>query len=239
MARTMRILSDTNVYHIVLKGINSEQIFYDEDDYISFLKVLKNSCLNYNASLYAFCIMSNHVHLLIKFNENNMPQMFKSFGASFVFRYNNKYNRSGSLFNGRYYSKAVNDDAYLLTVLKYIHFNPVNAKVCTNPNEWLWSSYSEYLFKNNIYTSTDFIFSMITMEQFLELHQVKDSDLIDFLVVENSIEKVSDNHIKNVVEKMKAFLSPLEIAIQLKRAKVPSYKISKLLGINRDDIYKM
>ena len=107
----MRILSDANVYHIVLKGINSEQIFFDEDDYLSFMNVLKVSCSNYNALLYAFCIMNNHVHLLIKFNENNMPQMFKSFGASFVFRYNKKYNRSGSLFNGRYFSKAINDDA--------------------------------------------------------------------------------------------------------------------------------
>ena len=157
IARTMRILSDANVYHIVLKGINSEQIFFDEDDYLSFMNVLKVSCSNYNALLYAFCIMNNHVHLLIKFNENNMPQMFKSFGASFVFRYNKKYNRSGSLFNGRYFSKAINDDAYLLTVLKYIHFNPVTAKLCAKPGDWKWSSFTEYVYNNNIYVHTDFI----------------------------------------------------------------------------------
>ena len=239
MARTMRILSETNVYHIVMKGINLEQIFFDEDDYISFLRVLKNACSNYNALLYAFCIMNNHVHLLIKFNESNMPQMFKAFGASFVFRYNKKYNRSGSLFNGRYYSKAVNDDAYLLTVLKYIHFNPVNAKLCKSPDEWKWSSFSEYIYDNKIYVSTDFIYSIISKEQFSELHKVKDSDTIEFLTVENSIEKVSDIYLNNVIEKMKKISSPLDIAIQLRKAKIPAYKISKLLGINRDYIYKI
>ena len=239
MARTMRILSEANVYHIVLKGINSEQIFYDDDDYISFLQTLKNSCSKYNALLYAFCIMNNHVHLLIKFSENNMPQMFKSFGASFVFRYKNKYNRSGSLFNGRYYSKAVNDDAYFLTVLKYIHYNPVNAQLCAKPDDWKWSSFNEYIFNNNIYVHTNFVYSMITKNQFLGLHEAKDNDLVDFLTVDNSIEKVSDKHLKIIVEKLKAISSPLEIAFQLKKAKIPSYKISKLLGINRDTIYKI
>lgn len=239
IARTMRILSDANVYHIVLKGINSEQIFFDEDDCFSFMNVLKSSCANYDALLYAFCIMNNHVHLLIKFNQNNMPQMFKSFGASFVFRYNKKYNRSGSLFNGRYYSKAVNDDTYLLTVLKYIHFNPVSAKLCAKPDDWKWSSYSEYIYNNSIYVQTDFIYGIISREQFLELHTNEDNDIIDFLTIDNSIEKVSDSYLKNIIEKMNAFLSPLEIAMQLKRAKIPSYKISKLLKINRDSIYKM
>ena len=79
----------------------------------------------------------------------------------------------------------------------------------------------------------------ISREQFLELHESKDSDLINFLAVDNSIEKVSDNYLKSIIEKMNALFSPLEIAIQLKRAKIPSYKISKLLGINRDYIYKI
>ena len=235
----MRILSDANVYHIVLKGINSQQIFYDDDDYISFLKVLKSTCSSYNATLYAFCIMNNHVHLLIKFAENNMPEMFKSFGASFVFRYNRKYTRSGSLFNGRYYSKAVNDDTYLLTVLKYIHFNPVKANLCSKPDEWKWSSFSEYAFRNNIYVDTNFIFSIISPEQFLDLHTAKENDLIDFLCVDNSIERVSDIKLKNIIEKLNEYFSPLEIAFQLKRAKIPPYRISKLLGINRDNIYNM
>ena len=122
MPRPIRLLSEANVYHIVLKGINSEQIFYDDNDYITFLKVLKKSCDDYDVQVLAYCLMNNHIHLLLKFSENNIPQVFKSIGASFVLRYNNKYMRTGSLFNGRYYSKAVNTDEYLLTVLKYIHF---------------------------------------------------------------------------------------------------------------------
>ena len=67
MPRTMRGLSENNTYHIVLKGINAQQIFFDNEDYLSFLSVLKNTCKSYNASLCAYCLMHNHVHLLMQF----------------------------------------------------------------------------------------------------------------------------------------------------------------------------
>lgn len=235
----MRLLSDTNVYHIVMKGNNSEQIFFDDNDYISFLRVLKKACDDYDASLLAYCLMNNHIHLLIKFAENNMPQMFKAIGASFVFRYNNKYGRSGSLFNGRYYSKAVNDDSYLLTALKYIHFNPVKAELCKSPADWKWSSYNEYITPQCTYTDTEFIYSIITKEQFLELHRIKDDDIFDFLAVENSIEKIGDSRLKGIISEMQKRYSVLDIAVELKKAGIPAYKIAKLLGISRGYAYKL
>ena len=76
MPRPIRLLSEANVYHIVLKGINSEQIFYDDNDYITFLKVLKKSCDDYDVQVLAYCLMNNHIHLLLKFSENNIPQVF-------------------------------------------------------------------------------------------------------------------------------------------------------------------
>lgn len=239
MPRISRFLSETNVYHIVLKGLNSEQIFYDDNDYLTFLKVLKKSSNDYDAQVLAFCIMNNHIHLLMKFHENNMAQMFKSFGASFVLRYNNKYSRSGSLFNGRYYSKAVNDDSYLLTVLKYIHFNPIRAGLCESPAEWKWSSYNEYVSENRIYTDIDFIYSIINKNQFFELHKTEVNDIFSFLPIENSINKLSDVQLRSIVINMKEYFSDLDIAICLKKSGIPAYKISKLLGISRAYAYKL
>lgn len=239
MPRPIRLLSEANVYHIVLKGINSEQIFYDDNDYINFLKVLKKSCDDYDVQVLAYCLMNNHIHLLLKFSENNIPQVFKSIGASFVLRYNNKYMRTGSLFNGRYYSKAVNTDEYLLTVLKYIHFNPVSARLCESPADWKWSSYNEYVTKTEKFCNIEFIYGIIDKSQFFELHKRVVEDIYSFLPIENSIEKLSYLQLKSVVDEMKKHFSIFDIAICLKNSGVPAYKISKLLNISRGSAYKL
>ena len=239
MPRYIRNLSESNTYHIVLKGMNAQDIFLDAQDHLNFLQILKKSCTAYNASLYAYCLMRNHVHLLVHFSENNMAQMFKSFGASFVFRYNTKYNRVGGLFNGRYYSKEVEDDTYLLTVLKYIHYNPVKAGLCNNPADWEWSSYREYFADTAQFADTDFIKQMLTEKQFLELHQIVQQDVFDRLVIDQSVWKVSDQELKNIIGVLRDSYSTDALAIQFKRAKIPAYRIAKLLGIPRDCAYKI
>ncbi len=139
MPRHKRLLSEANIYHIVLKGINSQQLFFDDSDYQCFLRLFNNCSKAYNAKIIAYCIMNNHIHLLIKFDSSDFSALFKSFGASFVPWYNQRYNRSGPLFNGRFYSKPVNDDAYLCAVVKYIHYNPVKAGICSSLSEYKWS----------------------------------------------------------------------------------------------------
>ncbi len=239
MPRYVRKLSESNTYHIVLKGINAQDIFLDAQDCLNFLEILKKASAAYSASIYAYCLMCNHVHLLVRFSENNMAQMFKSFGASFVFRYNMKYNRVGGLFNGRYYSKAVEDDSYLLTVLKYIHYNPVKAGLCKNPADWEWSSYREYLSNTAQFADTNFIKQMITKKQFLELHQRAPQDVFDCLTIDQSVWKVSDQELKNILNELWESYSTDALAIQLKHAKIPAYRISKLLGIPRDAVYRI
>ena len=239
MPRTMRGLSENNTYHIVLKGINAQQIFFDNEDYVSFLSVLKNTCKSYNASLCAYCLMRNHVHLLMQFSERNAAQFFKSFGASFVFRYNAKYDRVGGLFNGRYYSKAINDDEYLLMALKYIHYNPVKAGLCENPFDWTWSSYREYVSHHEKFADTRFIKSILTDKQFLELHQAKTHDIFESLMIDNEIWKVNDKQLTTAVNELRQVCTTDEILVQLKQAGIPAYKIAKLLGVPRDYAYKI
>lgn len=238
MPRCMRQMSESNTYHIVLKGNNAQQIFYDDEDCLSFLTVLKKACGVYNATLCAYCLMSNHVHLLMQFSENNMPQVFKSFGASFVFRYNAKYDRTGGLFNGRYYSKAVNDDAYLFMVLKYIHFNPVKAGLCEVPSAWQWSSYKGYAEHEECFADTAFIRELLTDNQFAALHQEKATDVFDSLMLDCSIWKMRDAQIKPIVEELLKTYSADELLILLKKAGIPAYRLAKLLQVSRDYAYK-
>ena len=94
--------------------------------------------------LYGYCLMGNHVHLLIKEEKEGIEQIFRRVGARFVYWYNLKYELCGHLFQDRYKSEAVENDEYLLTVLRYIHHNPIKAGLSKGLEEYRWSSYNEY-----------------------------------------------------------------------------------------------
>ena len=146
MPRTARKKSYTQVYHVMLRGINRQQIFHDKEDYqyfISLLKRYKESC---GYQLFAYCLMGNHIHLLIQEGkETALGDAFRHIGSAFVYWYNIKYERVGHLFQDRYKSEAVEDNAYLLTVFRYILMNPVKAGLCSNAEQYPYSSAREYL----------------------------------------------------------------------------------------------
>lgn len=100
--------------------------------------------------IYGYCLMSNHIHLLIKEREEDLGIVFRRIGAKYVYWYNWKYKRRGHLFQDRYKSEVVEDDSYFLTVLRYIHQNPVKAGVEKDIKKYQWSSYKEYLGKKEI-----------------------------------------------------------------------------------------
>ena len=111
----------------MLRGINQQDIFEDEDDYLRFLAIIRECKDISKFELYAYCLMTNHVHLLLKTGEEPLELIFKRIGSRYVYWYNLKYQRIGHLFQDRYKSEAVEDDAYFLTVLRYIMQNPMKA----------------------------------------------------------------------------------------------------------------
>src|SRR6056297_3473731 len=121
MARKPRRKSETGIYHVMLRGINKQRIFEDKQDYQKFIDVIKKTKETSDFNLYSYCLMSNHIHLLIKETEEELGEIFKRIGARFVYWYNSKYSRTGHLFQGRFKSEVVESDSYLLTVLRYIH----------------------------------------------------------------------------------------------------------------------
>ena len=152
MARKARKISDTKVYHIMLRGINKQDIFLEEQDKYKFLKDLKDVKDKYNLELFAYCLMPNHVHLLIKDCDDLISDAMQSIGIRYSTYMNKKYERVGHLFQNRYLSKPVENKEYLLNLIKYIHQNPVKAGIST-VDGYKWSSYREYIYHEKIIDS--------------------------------------------------------------------------------------
>ena len=168
MGRISREKSRTDVYHVILRGINRQEIFVDNEDRIVFKQNLKRIIdENNNISIYSYCLMSNHVHLLMK--DANLPITMRKICSSYVYWYNKKYSRCGHLYQDRYKSQKVEDEGYFITVLRYIHRNPVKAGMVKNVGDYRWSSYNEYL-SNRFIVNSEFVFSMISKEEFIELN---------------------------------------------------------------------
>lgn len=128
----------------MMRGINRQTIFENNGDRHYFLTVLKNCKEISGFRLYAFCLMSNHVHLLLETAEEPLEIIFKRIGSRYVGWYNRKYQRVGHLFQDRFRSENVEDDRYFMIVLRYILQNPMKAGIESRPGNYQWSSYLAY-----------------------------------------------------------------------------------------------
>ena len=143
MPRKARCYNAGEYYHVIVRGINKQDIFRDEKDRRRFLETMQRFSAETDVSVIAWCLMSNHVHLLIK--ADGMPDLFmKKLGCSYVPYFNRKYERVGHLFQDRYKSETIRDEKYMLEVVRYIHMNPEKAHIC-KMIDYKWSSYSEFL----------------------------------------------------------------------------------------------
>lgn len=144
---------------------------------IFFLKVIGKYKIEFRCQIFAYCLMKNHVHLLIKINNNELHNYMRKVGAKYVYWYNRKYDRVGGLFQDRFKSEPVENDDYFLTVLRYIHQNPVKAGICNSAAGYKESSYNEYLNpKPQQITDIDLALNMLGMAQFVEYNNRKNED---------------------------------------------------------------
>ena len=175
MARKARTKSESGIYHIMLRGINKQDIFLDDEDYRKFLKTLNGCKKKSHFELYAYCLMSNHIHLLIKETENNISTIIKQIACSYVYWFNRKYERVGHLFQDRFRSEPVDNDEYFLTVLRYIHQNPVKANIVNQCEDYLYSSYKLY-YMDSVLIDKDFTYSIINKDYYKEFHSIDTDD---------------------------------------------------------------
>lgn len=145
MPRKAREKSRSGIYHVLVRGINRQDIFQDDEDRQKYLETMRKIKEKSQCQLYGYCLMSNHVHLLIQEGKEEISQVMKRLGASYAYWYNWKYERSGHVFQDRYKSEIVEDDKYFLAVLRYIHRNPLQANIVNDIGNYRWSSYEAYL----------------------------------------------------------------------------------------------
>ena len=153
MPRQARKESGTGIYHVMLRGINRQDIFEEAEDYMRMLSCLQQMLEQYDdqgnrlpplCTFYAYCLMSNHVHLLLRVNQEDIGSTIKHLAVMYAMYYNQKYSRSGHVFQDRFKSEPVNDMQYFVTLLRYIHQNPTKAGIVGKVGDYDWSSWKEY-----------------------------------------------------------------------------------------------
>ncbi len=159
MPRKARQKSESGIYHIIMRGINRRVIFNEDEDCHRFLQTLKYYKETSGYELYAYCIMSNHIHLLLKVGPEPLEQIMRRICGKFVYWYNHKYDRAGYLFQDRFKSEPVEEDAYFLTALRYIHQNPLKAGIVQTLRDYPWSSYHAYIHREQL-VDIDFVLRM-------------------------------------------------------------------------------
>lgn len=144
MPRSARKLSKSGIYHIIIRGIGQQNIFEDDGDRIRFIETLKRYKTELGFEMNAYCLMRNHVHILLKDDKQQLDLIMKKIAGSYAVYFNWKYDRVGHLFQDRFKSEPVEDHSYFLTVLRYIHRNPQKAMIA-DMKEYDWSSYQDYI----------------------------------------------------------------------------------------------
>jgi putative transposase len=144
MPRKPRIEYAGAFYHVITRGNQKQKIFKDRPDYEKYLQLLASYKQRQHFRLYAYVLMSNHLHLLIETQDAPLSKILQGINQSYTLYFNRKYRTVGHLFQGRYKAILCDRERYLLALLKYIHHNPVRAKITETPSRYRWSSDHAY-----------------------------------------------------------------------------------------------
>jgi REP element-mobilizing transposase RayT len=166
MSRPWRIEYEGALYHLLSRGNEGEDIFEDDRDRKVFLKTVGEMAERFAISVYAYVLMGNHYHLMVKTERANLKKAMHWFGTTYTQRFNFRHSRKGHLFQGRYKSILVQNDAYLLQLSCYIHRNPLRAGIVKRLADFRWSSYLAYAYgrKAPNWLQTELILSQFDSE---------------------------------------------------------------------------
>lgn len=145
MPKPLRIEYENAYYHVMNRGRGRQKIFHDERYFEAFITTLAEAHQRFGIQILCYCLMGNHYHLLVKTPEANLGRAMRHINGLYTQRYNRLKNTDGSLFRGRYKAICVEEDSYQLQLSRYIHRNPVEAKLVKLLDDYPWSSYSCYV----------------------------------------------------------------------------------------------
>lgn len=208
----------------MLRGINRQDIFEDKEDYVRFLLCMQQMLEPYDdmgnrlpplCTFYAYCLMSNHVHLLIRTHHENIGATIKHLAVMYALYFNRKYSRAGHLFQDRFKSEPVNDMAYFTTLLRYIHQNPLKAGIVQNVSDHPWSSWLEYTGKTPSALSlsaTNVVMKRISIDDLRELVETPLSDDVMILDIDDNPRiTIGDQEVRQYLLDQFQIANPLEV----------------------------
>lgn len=252
MQREPRKRSKSGIYHIIMRGINRQCIFEDDEDCTKFIQTLQRYKIVCGYKLYAYCLMGNNLHMLLMEGKESIEQIMRRICGSFVIWYNQKYERVGHLFQDRYMSEPVEDDTYFLTVLRYIYQNPVKAELVISVEDYPWSNYQKYTERNGR-TEIEFVLGMFStnreeaVKSFIEYINKPNND--ECLEISKK-RKITDEEARSIIRKLCEINDPTNLQkldISTRNAYLSKIKkgscisirqIERITGINREIIFR-
>ncbi|MFC1621583.1 transposase [Candidatus Omnitrophota bacterium] len=197
------------ISHVTQHASGAEPLFLEGSDYLYMLHLIKKICKKFKISIFCFCLMLNHIHLLIKLGTENLSESMKILFQGYAQYFNKKYDRKGHVFSGTYRSALCFDERYLLAASLYIHLNPVKKKLVTNPASYRWSSCALFLNNVNIDTFIDYKYVLGILDNDISVAHIKYKKLL---------ERVEVERIKGILDQPKA----LEYIVEL----IPSEELN-------------
>jgi REP element-mobilizing transposase RayT len=162
MARKPRIHVPGAFYHVMARGNRKQDVFQDDDDYHTYLRLVKKYSQRYGVEVHGYVLMPNHVHFLLRVGDIPLAKFMQGVQQSYTQIYNKRHDQVGHLFQGRFKSLLVDKDAYLLELIRYIHLNPVKAGLVNDPRSYRWSSQWNYFHtREEDWVKTGFIKSIL------------------------------------------------------------------------------
>lgn len=242
MPRFSRNSIETDFFHIVAQGLNKSYIFGSREDKLMYLQLLIDKSNLYNVAILSYCIMDNHVHILIYTPKiSYMSALMKSVNTIYARYYNEKENRFGYVFRNRYLSQPIYNGNHLLRCVAYIHNNPVKARMVSSPAEYKFSSYTDYISKSGIINDNtlELLFGSKDnyLDTFHEIHKSDDTYLdindskIDYNVILNNFSNKYNKDISSLIQDDNLLI---DLVSELRdKCNLSFYKISKILNISQ------
>jgi REP element-mobilizing transposase RayT len=170
MSRPLRIIYEGACYYVINRGRRGEKIFHGIEDYQAFIELIKQSCSMWKIRVTAYCLMSNHYHLLLQTPKANLPRCMRHLNGIYTQRHNRLHGSDGQLFRGRYKAILVDADNYLLELVRYIHRNPVRAGMAQRVDDYAWCSHQGYVSKKREWNwlNKDFAIDMLEPNKSLQ-----------------------------------------------------------------------
>lgn len=256
MPKSYRIFGNKRTNHVMIRGINKQDIFLDKQDKEKFMKEIVTTKEKYNYKLYAYVLMPNHVHMQIYDEEENLPIIMNSLQTRYASYFNKKYERVGHLFQGNYINKIIEEDEYFKNNIRYIHQNPEKAGI-DKKESYIWSSYNAYIKNDNSLVDIDVLLNnfetdrdkaIIKFKEFNDI--VKENKFLDNieyelqskLTDEQLIEALQNElEIKNI-QNIQRYNSKEIKRLLSKVVKLPyisTNQLSRVTGVNRKLIAKI